>query len=333
MSKRLAVFCCLAFLCLLFCACGKEETPREPELVFRYADNQPEGYPTTMAAEYFANLVSERTEGRVAIRIYADGKLGNEISVFRQMQFGGIDFARISVSTLAEFIPEMAILHLPYLFEDSGHMWRVLDGVIGEELLEIIRREDVIGLSWFDAGDRNIYTRERVASIEDLKGMKIRVQESDFQSRMVSLWGAIPVQVSYEAVYSALQTGKIDGAENNWPSYEATGHFEAAPYYLLDGHSRLPEVQLVSRSAYEKISALGEGFDRILLQCARESALYERELWSQREKESEELVRSRGCVVTKLSDEELGKFREAAIPLYESFTGETAEMIEKIRNS
>ena len=323
-----ALLCAATFLCL--CACG-HESDEAPALLLRYADNQPKDYPTTKAAEYFAQLVEERTGGQIRIRVYADAALGDEISVFRQLQFGGIDFARASVGTLAGFVPEMEILQLPYLFADAEHMWRVLDGEIGEELLGTIANAGVVGLSWFDAGARNIYTRVPVKSLDDLEGLTIRVQESDLMSRMIRLWGAAPVQMPYGEVYSALQTGRIDGAENNWPSYEATGHYEVAPYYLLDAHSRLPEAQLISQNALEEISALGDGYVEIVLQCAAESAQYERELWKEREARSEAVVRESGCIVTELSEEEMKRFQDAVAPIYEEFTGERAEMIRRIQ--
>ena len=305
----------------------------QPALLLRYADNQPEGYPTTQAAAYFAELVEERTDGNIIIRIFPDSVLGNELSVYHQMQFGGIDFARVSVSTLAEFVPGISILQLPYLFTDAEHMWRVLDGDIGNDLLASIASSGVIGMSWFDAGSRNIYTKIPIQSLDDLKGLRIRVQESDFHSRMVSLWGAVPEQISYESVYSALQTGRIDGAENNWPSYEATGHYEVAPYYLLDAHARLPEVQLISENALEEIRALDETYADTVLQCATEAALYERKLWKEREALSESIIRDSGCIVTQLSEKELQRFQDAVAPIYEEFTGEEAAMIARIQGS
>ena len=325
-----ALLCAATFLCL--CACG-HESDESPALLLRYADNQPKDYPTTKAAEYFAQLVEERIGGQIRIRVYADAALGDEISVFRQLQFGGIDFARASVGTLAGFVPEMEILQLPYLFADAEHMWRVLDGEIGEELLGTIANAGVVGLSWFDAGARNIYTRVPVKSLDDLEGLTIRVQESDLMSRMIRLWGAAPVQMPYGEVYSALQTGRIDGAENNWPSYEATGHYEAAPYYLLDAHSRLPEAQLVSQITMDKIRALNPDYEGLLLTCAMEAALYERELWRERERASEALVRASGCIVTEPSADELARFREAVQPLYGGFSEPVQRLVERIQQS
>ena len=212
-------------------------------------------------------------------------------------------------------------------------MWRVLDGEIGDELLDSVRSTGVYGLSWFDAGARSIYTRTPVHTLEDLAGMVIRVQESDFMSRMVELWGATPVQIPYSGVYSALQTGKIDGAENNWPSYESCGHFTLAPYYLLDRHFRLPEIQFIGEIAMEKVRAVDESFEEIILRCAKESARYERELWREREAASEELVRSHGCVVTELGAAELEEFRKAVQPMYEGYDDEQKALIERIRRS
>lgn len=330
--KRWLCFFLLTVLLLSGCA-QKENTEAVPELILRYADNQPEDYPTTMAADYFAQLVQERTHGKIVIRIYANGELGDENSVFEQVQFGGIDMSRVSIGTLAEFFPDVEILQLPYLYDDSDHMWRVLDGQIGNEFLASTRRAGVIGLSWFDAGARSFYTREQITSLEDLNGLTIRVQESEFMSHMVELLGAVPVQIPYGDVYSAMQTAKIDGAENNWPSYESTGHFEAAPYFLRDEHSRLPEMQIMSTIAMDRISEIDEDYVTIIQQCAKASAIYERELWRQREEESELLVRKMGCTVTELGEEELRKFRQAVQPMYDSYPEHIQTVIRKIQAS
>ena len=195
-----------------------------PELILRYAENQPEGYPTTEAAYAFADLVEEKTGGRVQIRVYSNGVLGSEDSVVEQMEYGGIDFSRISVMSLGEFMPELYVLQLPFLYKDSDHMWRVLDGPIGETFLASI--QDSIGLTaltWFDAGVRHFYTNEPVTSLDDLKGLYIRVAESSLMEEIIQDLGAVPVRLAYDDVYSALAKEDIDGAENNWPSYDYTG--------------------------------------------------------------------------------------------------------------
>ncbi len=323
----------LAVVGMLLPGCAKEEAPQTPALILRYADNQPKGYPTVLAAEYFADLVEERTQGKICIRVYCNEELGDENSVFEQVQFGGIDFARASIGTLSDILPEMEILQLPYLYDDADHMWRVLDGAIGQKFLGKLHSAGAIGMSWFDAGARSFYTREQVTNLEDIQGLTIRVQESGFMSRVVEQLGAEPVMIPYGDVYSALQTARIDGAENNWPSYESTGHFEAAPYFLRDEHSRLPEMQVMSLVAWDKVAAIDEDYVEILMACARESALYERELWKRREQESEQEAVAMGCVVTELEEGELQRFRQAVEPIYEGYSEELQTLIEEIKNA
>ena len=318
---------------LELCACKKQQAAEEqPELILRYAENQPDDYPTTVAARAFAEKVKQRTDGRVKIAVYSKGELGAEMSVIQQIQYGGIDFARVSLSQLAEYMPALNVLQLPFLYQDAGQMWRVLDGSIGDEFLTRLDDIDLTGLSWFDAGVRSFYTRQRVTCLAELQGLRLRVQESDTMSMMVSALGADPVQVVYSQVYAALHNGQIDGAENNWPSYEAMSHYEVAPYFLRDEHTRVPEIQLASIPAMEKLAALDPTFPGILRSCARESALIERTLWAEQEAGAEQDMLARGIVVTELSSEEKQKFRAAVQPLYDQFA-EQAELIARIQNS
>lgn len=304
----------------------------QPELILRYAENQPEDYPTTKAALAFAEMVAQRTDGRVKVVVYSGGELGGELSVIEQMQFGGIDFARVSLSQLAGLLENLSVLQLPYLYEDAKQMWRVLDGNIGDGFLSTLENVDLVGLSWFDAGVRSFYTREKAATLADLQGKVIRVQESDMMSEMVSDMGAVPVQVVYSQVYAALHNGRIDGAENNWPSYEAMGHYEVAPYFLKDEHTRVPEVQLASPMVMEKLAALGESYPEIIRMCARESAKVERKLWAQQEAESEENMRAVGIEVTELDEAEKEKFRAAVQPMYDLFA-EQSGLIARIQQA
>lgn len=316
------------------CGClRKEETGAQlPELILRYAENQPEDYPTTQAALAFAQLVEQQTGGRVKVVVYSGGELGAEQSVIQQMQFGGIDFARVSLSPLAGYTPELSILQLPYLYKDADQMWRVLDGSIGDEFLGMLDQMDLVGLSWFDAGVRSFYTREKVTTLEQLQKLTIRVQESDVMSGMIKDLGAKPVQLAYSQVYAALHNGQIDGAENNWPSYQTMGHYEVAPYFLQDEHTRVPEIQLASIAAMEKLEKLDPAFPEILRDCARQSARTERKLWAKRETDSEQELRRWGVEVTVPSKEEKKKFRAAVQPLYDRFE-QQAEILERIRNT
>ena len=304
----------------------------QPELILRYAENQPEDYPTTKAALAFAEMVAQRTDGRVKVVVYSGGELGAELSVIEQMQFGGIDFARVSLSQLAGLLENLSVLQLPYLYEDAKQMWRVLDGSIGDDFLAMLDEMDLVGLSWFDAGVRSFYTRKKVTDLEQLQGLTLRVQESDMMSEMITDLGAEPVQVVYSQVYAALRNGQIDGAENNWPSYDAMGHYEVAPYFLQDEHTRVPEIQLASTAAIEKLEALDPSYPEVLRTCARESARTERRLWAQREARSEKELREWGVEVTTLPDAEKQKFRAAVQPLYDRFADQ-AELLERIKES
>ena len=264
--------------------------------------------------------------------VYSGGELGAEQSVIQQMQFGGIDFSRVSLSQLAEYETALSVLQLPYLYTDADQMWRVLDGTIGDEFLSMLESLELTGLSWFDAGVRSIYTRQKVTGLADLQGLTIRVQESDMMSEMITDLGAKPVKVVYSKVYAALHNGEIDGAENNWPSYEAMGHYEVAPYFLKDEHTRVPEVQLASPMVMEKLAELGESYPEIIRMCARESAKVERKLWAQQEAESEENMRAVGIEVTELDEAEKEKFRAAVQPMYDLFA-EQSGLIARIQQA
>lgn len=321
----------IAALAVVGCGCLRSytvEQGRVPEYVFTYAENQPEDYPTTQGAYYFAQLVAERTHGRIEIIVKADGALGDEQRVVRQLQFGGIDFVRVSLSPVADIIPKLNVLQLPYLYRDAEHMWAVLEGDIGDEFLQTFEGTDLVALSWYDAGARNFYnTVKSIETLEDMEGLRIRVQESTMMRRMVEALGAQSTPMVYSEVYSGLETGSVDGAENNWPSYESSFHYEVAPYYTIDEHTRVPEVQLISQATWDKLSGEDQA---VIMECARASALYERQLWAEREKSSRAKVVSSGCIVTVLSQEEKARFQEAMAPVYEEFCGDYMDLIDAI---
>ncbi len=312
------------------CAASPETEDVAPEFIFRYAENQIEDYPTTQAARYFAEAVEERTGGRIQIEVCPLGELGDEPSVLEQLQFGGVDFTRVSLSSLAEVSSSLNVLQLPYLYCDTCHMWAVLDGEIGDAFLNSVSGSGLTGLSWFDSGARSFYAVREIRTLEDLAGLRIRVQESQLMMDMVKLLGAIPVPLPYGDVYSALKTGAVDGAENNWPSYESTGHYEAARYYLLDEHTRVPEMQLASSRTMNKLS---EADQQIVRECARESAMVERSLWAEREHASETLVKQNGVTVVSLPPEEKQRFQQAVLPLYEAYAGPYQELVRSILDS
>lgn len=299
-----------------------------PEFVFSYAENQEADYPTTLGGQYFAKLVEERTDGRIQILVHHSGTHGSESEVVEQLKYGGVDFARVSSAELTDDIKELNVLQLPYLYRNSEHMWKVLDGEIGEYFLDVISETEIIGLSWYDAGARSFYTAEKpIRCLEDMAGMKIRVQESDMMADFVEYLGGEPVKYAYGEVYSMLEKAEVQGAENNWPSYESSEHFEVAKYYTEDEHTRVPEIQICSRHTWEKLS---EEERKIIMECAKESALYQRELWSEREAESKKLAIEGGAEVIVLPAIEKLKFQKNIEPLYRKYCGDSMELVNRI---
>lgn len=307
---------------------SQERQRKVPEYVFSYADNQTGNYPTVQAARRFADQVNQETDGRIEIRVYPNAELGDEDSTVRQVSYGGIDFCRCSLSNLPDYSEETLVLQLPYLYEDRDHMWRVLDGEIGVQVKDSLQGSGMVALSWFDAGVRNFYTTdEAIRCLEDMQGMKIRVQQAELAEDMVEALGAEAVPIVYEAVKDALQTGEIDGAENNWASYEAMQHDEIARYYTVDEHMRVPELMLVSSATWEQLSAEDQA---TIQRCADAAGLYERELWTARETSAREKCLWEGTVEIVLPEREKKRFRDAVSPLYKKYCGDYAELVEKI---
>jgi len=324
--KLAVVMICLTAGVILW----RRRMPREtePDFVLFYAENQAEDYPTSLGAYKFAELVETRTDGRIHILVQANGALGTEKEIIRQMQCGGVDFARVSLSQLAEYIPEMNVLQMPYLYTDSDHMWRVLDGEIGDDFLLKVQDFELVGLSWYDAGARNFYNSIKpITRLEDIEGMRIRVQESELMEDMVEALGAVAMPLEYADVYANIERGVADGAENNWPSYESMSHYEVAKYYTVDEHTRVPEIQICSRHTWEKLS----GEDRqIILECARQSSVYERQEWTKREERSRQFVTEKGVEIVFLPPEEKKRFQNAVTGVYEKYCGEYMDTVEAI---
>ena len=311
------------------CGIQEKEIEQIPDFILTYAENHLENYPTTKGALKFAELVEERTNGKVLIQVKYGGEFGTQQQMVNQMKFGGVDFARVSLSSISDDLPKLNVLQLPFLYEDSEHMWKVLDGEIGQQFWESFYELNLVPLSWYDAGARSFYSAEKpIRTVEDIDGMSIRVQESQMMRDMISLLGGNPVDLAYTEVYSAFETGKIDAAENSWPSYQVSGHCEVAKYYTLDEHTRVPEIQLISGRTWEK---LPEEYQQIILACAEESAEYEKQLWKEQEELSYKEAVKQGCEVIVLSESEVERFREKMIPLYELYCLEYMEIVEEIK--
>lgn len=332
MKKKMKLFAASAVLvCAIYvilAAGWNGQKKAEPEFVFSYAENQPEDYPTTLGAKYFAKLVEERTGGKIRILVKAEAEMGTEAEVIEQLKYGGIDFARVSLSQLSECIPQLNVLQMPYLYRNSEHMWNVLDGEIGDGFIEIVQEYDLVGLSWYDAGARSFYNSLKpITCLEDMKGMRIRVQESELMADIVKALGAEPRKIAYGEVYASLERGTVDGAENNWPSYVSMQHNEVAGYWTADEHIRIPEIQLCSKYTWEKLT---EEQQQIILESAKESALYERELWTEQERISKEEAIAAGVRAAELSAEEKKRFQNAMKGVYEKYCGDYMRIVDKI---
>lgn len=335
--KTQAIWMIVFLICCCLTGCRTENpVPQTMDLehaehVFSYAENQPEGYPTTEAAHYFADLVRERSNGRILIDTASDGRLGDEDSVIRQLSYGGIDFARVSIAAVTTKVPDLKLLMLPYLYEDETHMWTVLDGAIGDAFLKDFEGSGIRALSWYDAGARSFYsTTVPIRTPEDMTGLNIRVQNSDIMKDLVRALGAEPVEAVYSDVRELLELQEIDGAENNLASYMAENHYLQARYYTMDHHSRIPEVQIISEATWNILSAEDR---ELITQCARESALYERGLWKAYEEQALNTVTSAGCEIIELTREERKAFQEKTADIYHVYFSDQQELIRKIQTA
>jgi tripartite ATP-independent transporter DctP family solute receptor len=299
------------------------------DIVLRSSDTHPDGYPTVEAVKYMGKLVEERTSGRIKIEIYHSAQLGQEKDTIEQTRFGVIDMNRVSLGPFNNLIEETKVPSLPFIFRSPEHMHRVMDGPIGAEILAAFEPHGLVGLAFYDGGARSFYNREKpIRSIADLQGMKFRVMQSDLFVDMVNALGANATPLPYGEVYSSIQTGVIDGAENNYPSFESSKHFEVAGYYTLNEHLIVPEVLVVSKTTWDRLSAEDQ---QILRDAAKESVPYMRELWAAREKQSEEIVRAAGVEI--VTDIDKQPFIDAMGPVYEKYvtTDKLKDLVARIQ--
>ena len=308
------------------------QTAEEKETVrLAFSEVHSAGYPTTMADRYFALLVVDRIGGAVKIDVYAGGVLfGEETQAIDAMKAGELAFARTSSSPLTSFVQEFDVFSLPYLFSSRDHMWKVLDGYPGQQLLQKLDENEtgLYGLAYYDAGARSFYTDTPIDSIDDFTGLKIRVMNSGLMKSMVEALGAVAVQgMGPNEVYYAIEDGRIDGAENNWTTYESMRDYEAAPYYFDDGHKRVPEVVLASKQV---LDSLDPEYVDIIRECAKEAQEYEKERWDEREKASKDKIID-SVIITVPDEEMMNALREKMNPVYEKYGSDFSDLIDEIQ--
>lgn len=297
--------------------------------VLRSSDTHPAGYPTVTAVEYMGNLISAATDGRISIEVFHSAQLGEEADTIEQTRFGVIDFNRVSLGPFNGLVPETRIPSLPYIFRSTEHMHRVMDGPIGEEILAAFADHDLIGLAFYDGGARSFYNSQRpIRSIDDLEGLKFRVMQSDVFVDMVNSLGANATPMPYGEVYSAIQTGVIDGAENNPPSYDTSGHAEVAKYYTLDQHLIVPEVLVMSKQSWDALSPEDQ---EIIRWAAKQSVHYQRGAWDNQEQASMAKVIAAGTEVITEIDKQ--PFIDAMGPVYDTYadTPELRDLVARIQ--
>jgi tripartite ATP-independent transporter DctP family solute receptor len=296
---------------------------------FRVADTQAEDYPTVQALLHMAKLVEQYTGGRHRIRVFHSRQLGEEKETIEQTRVGAIDLNRTNVAPIGSIVPAANVLALPFLFRSFDHLHNVLDKAIGSEIPASFERHGFVGLTFYDSGARSIYNSVRpVRSLADMKGLRIRVQQSELMVDMIKALGAEPIEMPYGQVGTGLATRLIDGAENNWPSYVTTGHYKIASYYTLTEHTMGPEVLVMSQPAWESLSAEDK---EIFRDAARKSSAFMRDLWGGLEDRSRQQARAAGNTITASFDRK--PFESAMSAIYDKAVTapDLRQLVERIR--
>ncbi|MCO5161171.1 MAG: TRAP transporter substrate-binding protein [Mesorhizobium sp.] len=281
------------------------------QTVLKSSDTHPDGYPTVEGVKYFGELVKQRTNGRYSVEVYHSAQLGQEKDTIEQVRSGVIELNRISMAPFNGTVKETIVPALPYIFRSEEHMHKVMDGAIGDQIAAAFEPAGLVVLAYYDAGARSFYNRTKpINSVEDLKGLKFRVIQSDIFVDMVAALGANATPMPYGEVYSGIETGVIDGAENNFPSYDTAKHFEVAKHYSLDEHTILPEVFVMNKAAWDKLTPEDQA---IFKEAAKESVAKQRELWAASVAVSRKKVEEAGSMIT--TPDKQG-FIDAMAPVY-----------------
>jgi tripartite ATP-independent transporter DctP family solute receptor len=292
-------------------------------LEIKSSDVHPMGYPTTDAIEYMGELLSKWTNGRITIKIFHSMQLGGEKEALEQAQLGALEMTRVSVGVVGPIVKEFNAFNLPYFFRSRQHMFNVVDGEIGTELLAKLEDGGLIGLGYMDAGSRSFYNKmHAVKTIEDVAGLKLRVMQNDIFVEMVNALGGNGLAIAYNELIPAMQTGVVDGAENNPPSYESGKHYEIAGYYSLTEHLMVPEIFVFSKKVWDTLSPTDQ---QLIRNASVLAAQKERELWAAREQKSLDILREQGVEV--VTDIDKGPFIEATAPVREKFGSDFSDVI------
>ncbi len=302
----------------------------QTKMVLKASDVQPPGYPTVVATENLGKKLEAATQGRLSIQMYPSMQLGGEKETIEQTQIGAIQLLRVSVGAVGPIVDDINVVNMPFLFRNTAHAEKMMDGPIGQELLDKITASPnagLVALCWMDSGARSLYnTKKPIKTIEDIKGLKFRVIGNPIFVDMMNALGGNGVAMGYDQVFSALQTGVIDGAENNPPSYVFSNHYTAAKYYSLTEHLIIPEVLVFSKKAWTQLSSDDQG---LVKKFAREAQLEERDLWKKYEQQAMEKAKAAGCQIVEIADKT--PFQNAVKPVWDKYGPKYQDMIKRIQ--
>ena len=313
----------IRFLLLLLCLCLSLAGPgcrKNTQItVIKLGHGLDPSHPVHKAMEFMALRLKERSAGRLRMDIYPSEQLGSERECLELLQIGSLGMTKVSCSVLEGFVPAMSVLSLPYLFRDSDHRYRVLEGEIGRRLLREGERFWLRGLCYYDAGSRSFYTKDRpVLTPDDLKGVKVRTQESPTSIRMVQALGGSPTPIAWGELYSALQQGVVDGAENNPPSFYLSRHYEVCRHYSLDEHTAVPDALIISTHLWQDLSPV---FRELVQEAALESAQVQKRLWKEATQQALSEVQKAGV---RIHYPDKAPFMDSVGPLYEGYRDQPA---------
>ncbi|ALS97312.1 TRAP transporter substrate-binding protein [Lacimicrobium alkaliphilum] len=279
------------------------------------------------AMQHFGERLQQYSDGQMQVMIYPSSQLGSEREMVELLQIGSLAMTKVSASPLEGFVPQMKLFSIPYVFRDREHFWKVLDSDIGQQILSGVEKMRLKGLAYYDAGSRSFYTNDvPVHSPEDLKGLKIRVLNSPTAVKTVQALGGSATPVSWGELYTALQQGVVDGAENNPPSYYLSRHYEISRYYSLDEHTSVPDVILASKAVWDGLTPEQQGW---VEQAMADSVEYQKSLWQQASDEALEAVKAAGVEVIYPDKQ---AFREAVAPFHASLADtEVGRLIQRIK--
>jgi len=305
-----------------------KKTKLNPDkIVLKLGHTLDTGHPVHKAMEFMTKRLEEISNGKMTIEIYPSSVLGNETVCLRFLQYGSLAMTRTSAASMENFIPEISVFGLPYIFRDEAHSWKVFNGPIGKKLLQSGQDKFLRGLCYYDAGTRNFYTKSKpIRTPDDLKGLKIRVMKSQTAMDMVSAMGGSPTPISWGELYSALAQGVVDGAENNPPSFSSNKHYEACKHFTLDAHTRVPDMLLISTKVWDTLSPQQQKW---LQQAADESSLFERKLWKEKTVEALEKAKKEGVTVYKV---DISLFAKKVEPMLQNVKNpKVKELLKQIK--